>query len=573
MNLFSSVYSRINKKEKNKFSLIFVMTVLILLLEFFSLALFLPLINLIFNDSFYFSFINIEIFDNWTKIQQISFCLLIIVSIFVIKNFFFGFLIYFKKKFLADIEVDFTSRAFKSYLDQSYSFHLKGDKSGVMRNLGIVSEYVVVLDNLFNLLLEFLILLVILSIIFYQDYQVGIFISIISFLFIIIISGTLKKRLKKYGELRNIFDRVLLNSYLDTFSSIKDVILQKKQDFFLKDYKKNLAKLARLNVKTSFVTELPRLFVEVTIVICISFLIYFLFLKSQDTTQTLINLTFITALMFRATPSVSRINFQLNSLSYKIDIIKRTNDLIDQFTENKKILNESKNLKVDKNFELESLKLENISFNYERDQNNLVFKNLNLEIKKNQTIGIIGSSGSGKSTLIDLMTCILKPNNGSILINNNKIDQNIIDTWQSKIACISQKNYLLNSTIKNNVAFGEDEQDIDYKKIKESLELAKIHYLVEQNEDGLDFYIGEDGKNISGGQRQRLVIARALYRNSDVLIFDEATSALDKQVEREIFDDIKKNFYGSKTLIISTHNHDLLNFCDIVFDINKLKKN
>ncbi len=344
--------------------------------------------------------------------------------------------------------------------------------------------------------------------------------------------------------------------------AVLEILFYKKNKiFFLSEFRKNLSKQAITNVKNSFFTELPRLVIEVLLILCISIIVYFLFSKSNNITDTLVTLTFITALIFRAIPSVSRITSQLSGLTFKIDIINKVNQLISNFSDEKNI--EVK--KIDLKFE--ELELMAVKFGY--DDSNLVFKNINLNIKKNETIGIIGSSGSGKSTLIDIVTGMLKPNFGKIALNQKNLDKNLIYEWQSKISCISQKNYLLNSTLKNNVAFGENEDEINYSKVEECLKLSQIYYLASENKEGLNFLIEEDGKNLSGGQRQRIILARALYRQSEVLIFDEATSALDEKTEKEIMYDIKKNFHGKKTIIISTHKHNLLDFCDKIYNVEK----
>ena len=561
IKLFLSIYSKIKKNEKKKFNIIFLFTLLLLILELFSLVLILPIITLVINDNFYLQFSQFSIFDEWTKNQQILFCLVFLIIIFFIKNLLYAFMVFYKKKFLADIQIDFTSRIYKSYLSQSYSFYLKRDKSNIIRNLGLVGEYINVIENFFNAFLELLILVGILSIIFFRDTAAGIFISLLSIFFIIITFSFLKKKLKKYGELTNLLTEKLINNYLNTFSSIRDIILQKKQNFFLNEFRKNLSKQTITNVKNSFFTELPRLVIEVLVILCISITVYFLFSKSNNTTDTLVTLTFITALIFRAIPSVSRITNQLSGLTFKIDIINKVNQLISNFSDEKYIEIKKNNLKF------EELELIAVKFSY--DDSNLVFKNINLNIKKNETIGIIGSSGSGKSTLIDIVTGMLKPNFGKIALNHKSFDKNLIHEWQSKISCISQKNYLLNSSLKNNVAFGEIENEINYSKVEECLKLSQIDYLASESKEGLNFLIEEDGKNLSGGQRQRIILARALYRESEVLIFDEATSALDEKTEKEIMNDIKKNFHGKKTIIISTHKHNLLDICDKIYKVEK----
>lgn len=564
MRKILSIYFQLNNSEKHKFHLIFLFTVILIFLEMLSLGLILPIITLVINADIEQNFEQLYFLNRLDKKNQIIIFLIALIFAYTIKNTCFGLFTYFKKKFLADITIDFTSRIYYRYINQSYSFYLRSDKSEIIRNIGIVGTYSNILENFYAAFLEFLILIGIIIFIFFKNFYVGLFISLTALLFLLIANKLLQKRFKKYGELNNIFSERILNSYINTFSSIRDIILQKKQNFFLKDFKENLSKQTYVNVKNSFFGEVPRLFIELIIIISICFLVFFLFLKSQNINDIIITIAFITALIFRAIPSISRINYNLNNLAYKMDVIKKVNELIKKFDDQKK------DLKKEKNITFENLKLKQINFSYQNSKRSVVFKNLNLEIKKNEAIGIVGFSGSGKSTLIDLIIGMLEPDSGEILLNNNQLDNKIINSWHSKISCISQKNYILNSTIKNNVAFGENENEINYEKVIKCLQLSKIKYLIDENKDGLNFPITEDGKNLSGGQRQRILIARALYKNSEILIFDEATTGLDKEVEQEIFDDIKKNFYGSKTLIISTHNHNLLKFCDKIVDVNKI---
>ncbi len=564
MNSFFKIYKNLKKNEKNKFFLIFIFMFFLIILELFSLALFLPLISLIISDNKIPLLGEISFINNLDRFDQIIFFLILIISAFVLKNLFYGYLIYFRKKFLSDIQVDFTSRIFKSYLSQSYSFYLKKDKSEIMRNLGIVSEYIIVLENFVSLMLESLILIGIFLIILIKDAQVGLFILFFSLFFLYFSTSILKNKFRRYGIIVNEYEEKLIKVYLDTLGSIKDILLQKKQDYFLNQFSKNISKQAYTNVKNSFLLEMPRLFIEIFIVVTISLLVYFLISKNLDSESILITLTFIVTLIFRAIPAISRIVFQLNSLSFKIDIMNKVNHLISKLKSGDTSI--SKYDEIDfKNFNLE-----NVSFKYGDTHSNFIFKNLNLEFKKKDAIGIIGASGSGKSTLIDIISGMLTPEIGEIKINDRLVDPNMIASWQSKIAYISQKNYLMNASILENIAFGEPKEKIDNKKLKEAINYSKINKLIEDKTEGLDFLIGEDGKKVSGGQRQRIILARAIYRNAEIIIFDEATSSLDTRVEKEIFDDLRDNFKSKKTLIISTHKHDLLNFCDKIINIDTI---
>ena len=410
------------------------------------------------------------------------------------------------------------------------------------------------LENIINVLIEVLILFLILTLIYLNNIQVGIFITIFSVIFTLLILKIFKGKFKKYGELINIYNEKLINNYLDSLGSIRDIILQKKQNFFVKSVLKNISLQADVNVKNSFLSELPRLFIEIIFVIGISLLILVLIFSNQDTQTIIVTLTFTTALCLRAIPSISKIIYQSSGLYFKIDTVNRVNTLLKEFSISEVKEDNSKNISFN------DLVLKNIVFSYKKNKSIKIFNNLNLTIKKNEVIGIMGPSGSGKSTLLDLICGLILPDEGSVLLDNIHLNNKTIESWQKKISYISQKNYLLNDNILQNVAFAEEKEEIDINKVNEAIKFAKLDNLIKSKKDGIYFKIGEDGKNLSGGQRQRIIIARAIYRDSDLLIFDEATSALDKKTEIEIFNDIKENFKNKKTVLISTHNNDNLYF-------------
>ncbi len=529
-----------------------------------SLGLLLPLIKIFFTAK-KISILHEDFFlNNLTFEKQISVLLILLILLFIIKNTFNSFLIYFKKKFLADIQVNFTSRVFSYYLNQPYDFFLRNNKPQIIRNLSLLAEYIVVLENFINIFIEIFILTVILGIIYYNSLSIGLFVTFFSIFFIYIILKFFKNKFTRYGELLNEYNEKLTNNYLDTLGSIKDIILQKKESFFLKDFSKNVSVLANINVKNGFLLELPRLLIEVILILGISGLIFFLVKSNQDISEITIILTFTVALIIRSIPSVTRIIYQSSGLYFKIDLVKRITNLLLSF-------NTTKNDYEINKIEFKKIKLKNINFSYSSNVENVVFKDLNYEIKKNECVGIMGSSGSGKSTLMDIICCMLSIQNGGVYLDETKIDEKNIKSWQSQISYISQKNFLLNSTILKNIAFAEKDEEIDKEKLLEAIEFSKLNKLVDSKNKGVNFNIGEDGKNISGGQRQRIILARAIYRKADIIVFDEATSALDSETEKDIFKTIKDNFYGKKTLLISSHKHELLHFCDKLIDIDSLK--
>ena len=565
MKLFLSIYNSLQYQDKIKFYWITFFITILLILEFLSLSLILPLIKIIFsadkitllNKDFFFNNISFE--------KQVMYLIGVLIALYIFKNIFYAFIIYLKKKFLADIQVNFTSRVFKNYLNQSYDYFLKNNKPQIIRNLGILAEYINTLESFINIVIEILMLTLIIFIIYYSSIYVGLFVTLFSLFLIFFIYKAFKKRLRKYGELVNEYNEKVVNNYLDSLGSIKDIILQKKENFFIKDFSRNISILAEVNVKNGFLLELPRLIIEVFLIIGISVLILSLVLSNQDINEMIVILTFTVALILRAIPSVSRVIYNLSGITFKIDIIKKVQNLIQGF----EIRNERSEIK---RIDFKKIIFKNVSFGYGgSDNKNLLFQNLNLEINKNEAIGIIGSSGSGKSSLMDLISCILKPKSGAICLDEKEIESKLVDSWQNKISYISQKNFLLNGSILHNIAFGEEENTINQGRLNNAIKFSQLENLVNSKKKGINFIIGEDGKNISGGQRQRIILARAIYRDADLIFFDEATSALDKKTETEIMNLIKKNLYSKKTIIISTHKRELLDFCHKIINVDKLK--
>ena len=220
---------------------------------------------------------------------------------------------------------------------------------------------------------------------------------------------------------------------------------------------------------------------------------------------------------------------------------------------------------------IDLINIENLSFSY-GFKNSLLIDNINFKIKKNSFVGLIGKSGSGKSTLLNIIVGLLKPDKGAVYYNNNINIYNNLKYFHKKISYVSQEINIIDDTIKNNIAFGVDKDEIDKDKLLKAIEDAKLTSFIKTLNEGIETILGDRGARISGGQKQRIGIARALYFNPDLIIFDEATSALDSSTEKEIIDSIFK-LKGKKTIIFATHKITLLEKCDSIVEIldNKLK--
>ena len=236
------------------------------------------------------------------------------------------------------------------------------------------------------------------------------------------------------------------------------------------------------------------------------------------------------------------------------DIIKEKSDIL----ETNLIHNQIKEKELDDRSLVlfkEKICFKNVNFNY-KNSNLKTINSLNLEINKNDIVGIIGESGSGKSTIINLLLCLLKPSSGSIDIDGVDIQENI-HSWRKYIGYVPQNIFITDDTLKKNIAFGITENEISQDRIVQSLEFSKLKKYVDKQKDGIETLIGDKGSKISGGELQRLGLARALYNKPQVLILDEFTSSLDFNTEKQILDEIEK-LKNKITIILITHRESTL---------------
>ena len=262
--------------------------------------------------------------------------------------------------------------------------------------------------------------------------------------------------------------------------------------------------------------------------------------------------------MIRALPSINRILFNYSQLKYATEPINSI----------KNFLNYSKiNTTHDAKLKFENIiELKNIDFCYTQDKK--LFENLSLNISKNNKVGIIGNTGIGKSTLVDILSGLKVPTTGKILVDNKNLLNEDIKQWLKNIAYVSQRVYLFNTSIRNNITFAADDDQIDKDLFNEIIDLVDLKNFINEKNDKEYFNVGEFGMNISGGQRQKIGIARALYSNRPILIFDESTNSLDEN-EKKIIDQIIN--LNEKTILFITHKKENLDKFKIVYKIENTK--
>jgi ABC-type multidrug transport system fused ATPase/permease subunit len=555
-----NTFSILDYKQKKKF---FIITILICIgsfLEFLSLFVIYQTIKFFSSsksflaEESYFNNILNTFFDNNYSIINFS---LILISIYMIKFFFFSYMYYQQFKYSAHITYELSSKLLRKYIKNNFKFHTENDTSKLMRNVkDEVSQFGVGgIQQLLILMNEIVVFLAILILLGIQEAKL----LIMAFSFFVIIGVIyyliVKRIFNKYGEKRQLYASDIMKYSLETLYGIKDLKLFNVENFFLKRFNINAKKLADAQKIITTLNQIPRIGLELLAVFLISIILIYIFNPSNFNTNILPTAGLFIIASFKLIPSISKILNSLNILRYTYPSTK----VLKKEMSNSQNLDEE-NDSVDLNYQFkDNINFQGVYFDF-KNRNKILLKNLNLKIKKNTSIGLMGISGSGKSTLIDLLAGLHNPTDGHIFIDDIDLKK-IKKNWRNKICLVPQKIFLTSDTIKNNIAFGLEEDEIKENKVKEVIQQSQLDDFINKLPNGINTKIGDRGIEISGGEQQRIGIARALYRNSEVIILDEFTNSLDKKNEENLMDLIK-SFNGKKTLIIIAHKKELINFCD-----------
>lgn len=557
----------INNRQKNGLIILFFLLIGGMFLEVLGLGVLLPVMNTILdpeqinNDPILFWFK--EQFKFQRDIFFIFFLLLSLVLVYVIKSSFLIYLSYRQNRFLSNLVASTSNKLFKKYLSKSYSFHLEKNSSELIKNIQI--EITLFNKFLTSIMTSFVeasfVISVVLTLVFIEPYGtllVGISYGMLTLLILKIT----KRKLKIWGKLRQKVDSEIAKVALESFGGIKDLILLGRASFFNVIFSKSNFERANLNTKQTTISQIPRFLLElITILGLVSFIVVMI-LNGKDSTKLISTLGVFVAASFRIIPSLNRIIISSQSIKYYEPSVNL-------------IYNEIKDPDLEKLVEFDikdfyfkdKICVKKLGFSFEDGTN--IFNELSFQIKKGDMVGIIGKSGIGKSTLVDLLMGLYKPTLGEISIDSIK-DFQLSKSWKKQIGYVSQDIFLMDDSIRKNIAFGIQEDEIDDEKLSEIVKKSQLDEFVLNLKNGLETKVGERGVQISGGQKQRIGIARALYNNPEVLIFDEATSALDSTTEKDIINTINV-FKGKKTIIMIAHRKSTLKECDFIYEIQNKK--
>jgi ABC-type bacteriocin/lantibiotic exporter with double-glycine peptidase domain len=580
LNNIKLIFQILNKKQINFFYLILLLTFISIGLDLIGIGLFIPIINVLLEQDLYLqkSFLN-KYVNFLTEYSDSNIYILLftpLILIFFIKTTFQIFFTWIQNVFVNQILYIQSTSLYKLYIKQDYIFHSERETSSAVRNiLSEVNNLQYYVLHIINLIIECLLILIIF--VFLVVFEPIITISCFLFYSIFTLSYYLvtQSSFTKWGNAKIFHSNLFIKTILNGFSGIKEIKIFGVENRFTKIFEQNIKKYSYYVMLSSLFSSIPKIIIEFLTVLLMSIVLLFFIQKGQDTNMAMAKLAIFAVIIFRLMPSFNRLNFSLHnlkSLSPSIKIVsdeffKLKKNLLDQNLLDQNLLDQNlldQNIKkIDFKYH-NSINFKNLNFKY-KNSDKYIFKNLNLSLKKNLMIGILGPSGSGKTTFVNLITGLIKPNNGQILIDNFQNINDDISSWQSKIGYVSQSIFLFDGTLEENISFGSDGERIDHSKLLNSIKLSQLDKFVKEQKDGLKTIIGENGAKISGGQIQRIGIARSLYRDNQVLILDESTNALDEKTEKEFFKSLM-SLKGSKTIIVISHNKENLKNCDKVYN-------
>ena len=565
MKTFKKIYQLFPEKFKKKSILFIFLSIFASILETLGIGLIFPLIEIIINQKFSKNLFGInfnEFFSESENKEIISFIILIILVLYLFKTIFLILFNYWQIKFSQNIYKFLSIKLLKKYLFNPITFYHKKNTSVLLRNVIFETKnYGASINIILKLFAEIFITFFILGLVIYIEPKKSIIIITIIISFALLFYFLSSKKIYSLGikKLQNIEKASKIIG--ESLSGIRDIKLKSVENYFYEIYKNFLNKFVKVQNYQQAIIDSPRIIFEF-IVLCLvlgGLLYYMRFNNDINELLPVIGLYLVAA--FRLIPAIMRILSMMQSIKGLQASVDMLNNELEYYENNKKEnFKNSFNEKISLN---KNIKFKNVYFSY--DQKKEILKDFSFEINKSEIIGIYGKSGSGKSTLVDLLTGLLTPDKGEILIDERfKLNQNNIPEWQKKIGYVSQNVFLFDKSLRENIAFGQENDAIDDKKIWNILRKTALLDVITD----LNVEVGEKGIKFSGGQVQRMGIARELYRNPELLILDEATNSLDKQTENLILESIK-DLKKSTTIIIISHKESTLKVCDEIINLEK----
>ena len=485
-----------------------------------------------------------------------------VLGFLTVANIFSTFCTWLQHKYAWEVAHQLSIRLLSSYLNKPYSFFLQRNSSELLNNavVEIVKLTNGVIIPFIELFARSLVVIVIFSLLIFMDPKLAFTVLVILISAYVLIYLFVRPYLSRLGKHRVKAADQLMKSLNEVLSGIKTMKTYTAEHYFFKRYKQASRRLIRIHPRVKILSVAPRYIVEIIALGGILAITIYLLIQEKDFQNAIPILSLYAFAGYKLLPALQLSFYSLTLIRHNFPIVEKLYDDLH--------LLESKQFVDDKVIEPihlnQKIELKGVSYQYEKSSSD-VLSDINLEIKKGDTIAFVGTTGSGKTSLIDIIVGLLDPTKGKYLIDDKELTPDVIRRWQQSISYVPQEVFLFDDSIKRNVAIGLSDDNIDLARVKSACKQANIHSFIEDElPEKYENIIGERGVRLSGGQRQRMGLARALYRNPSILILDEATSALDSVTENNVIESLK-NIEGDLTIIIVAHRLSTVKHADKIY--------
>ena len=568
-NPLVKVFKILSKKQRKRFYLILFCLFVGMILEAFGIGIILPVLNIIVSPESLKQYVWLNDFFNSISLinnqQIIIFALILLIGVYFFKSLYLVLLSYYQNRYISFISSQISNRLFKNYLNQDFIFHNERNSSELIKIFQVEINMVTsLLLSGVILITEIAIVIAIISTLFFVEPSGTIFIIIFFLVFGSIFYYFSRNKSSAWGIIRQQEDSKISKLIMEGLNGINEVFLLGKEHFFHSRLVRYNKTKAIINSNKITLGQIPRYYLEFISIVSLVGFILIMIINDKDLNDIIsIGGVFIAA-TFRVLPSINRIISSLQQIKYyksSVDIVSRDLNLVGLPIVDKKDQTEIP-------FQ-HKLQLNQVSFSYPKSESS-IFENLNFELNHGEVVGIIGPSGAGKSTFTNLIVGFLNSFEGDFKVDGKRIDKSNAENWRKQLGYVSQSIYLTDDTIRANIAFGEEPDEIDDLRIEKAIKKAQLYNFIQGLPKKLDSIVGERGAQLSGGQQQRIGIARALYHEPKLFILDEATSALDEETEKEVMKAVE-GLKGEMTILIITHRLSTLSCCDKIYKVDQKK--
>lgn len=566
-----------DKKQKRQIVGLSVMILIGGALETLGVSMMLPVVNVLMDpqsvmeNAYVIKIVDILHIQSARQLMVIM--LSTLIGLFVLKNAYLLLQTYVQNTFVTRNRNRMISRVMREFLNRPYEEYLGADIPTVFRltDSDIPNAFQLILVMI-QMVTEIVVSALICIVLVIISPGMSLFIVVIFLGMTLMITKVLKPRLNEIGRRNQSIQSRIAKWRIQSIYGLKDVKVLHREEFFVRNYYESGALGADVARNYAVLNNLPRLLIETVFIAAMLLFIMIYILQGRDISVLIPQLSAFAVAAIRVMPGTNRINTYLSQIAYSqpcldylyenlTDAMKK--DVNGSVTGLEHSGQDGKTKQPGMHLQ-DKIVLDHISFTYPNTEKPIL-TDAHMEVKKGQSVGIMGPSGAGKSTVVDILLGLLHAQQGTITCDGKNIFEDYA-SWLSQIGYIPQSIYLIDESIRDNIAFGIDADKIDDKRIWEVLEEAQLKSFVEELPEGLDTTIGDRGVRISGGQRQRLGIARALYHNPEILVFDEATSALDGDTEKAVMDAVN-SFHGKKTMVIIAHRLNTIAKCDVIYKV------